>query len=282
MIVQKVLNNSLVLSVDDDNREVIVMGKGIGFNSKPGDEIAPEKIEKLFVTPSFEKRSGYSGYIEGLSAIPDDVIEMAAMIISHANAQLSSKVREQIFFTLADHLTFAIERSRKGIVMQNRLLPEVRRFYPQQFRVAREAVAIIHQQYGIELPQEEAGNIAFHLVNGQSEGDDVAQAMQSVKMLKDIFNLVQYHFKKEIDTESINYSRFMTHMQFFLQRLQEGEMSTARDSFLLAQVIKEYPDAYRCALLIRDYVKLRLDITLGGNELLWLTVHLVRISGLDA
>ncbi|MGM3159726.1 BglG family transcription antiterminator LicT [Dickeya undicola] len=279
MIVQKVLNNSLVLSVDDDNREVIVMGKGIGFNSRPGDEIAQEKIEKLFVTQTFEKRSGY---IEGLSAIPDEVIEMAAMIISRANLQLSSKVREQIFFTLADHLTFAIERSRKGIVIQNRLLPEVRRFYPQQFRVASEAVAIIRQQYGIELPEEESGNIAFHLVNGQSEGDDVAQAMQSVKMLKDIFNLVQYHFKKEIDTESINYSRFMTHMQFFLQRLQEGEISTARDSFLLDQVIKEYPGAYRCALLIRDYVKVRLDITLGGNELLWLTVHLVRISGLDA
>ena len=30
MIVQKVLNNSLVLSTDDDSREVIVMGKGIG------------------------------------------------------------------------------------------------------------------------------------------------------------------------------------------------------------------------------------------------------------
>ncbi|MDU7870694.1 MAG: CAT RNA binding domain-containing protein, partial [Pantoea sp.] len=28
MIVQKVLNNSLVLSMDDDSREVIVMGKG--------------------------------------------------------------------------------------------------------------------------------------------------------------------------------------------------------------------------------------------------------------
>ena len=26
------------------------MGKGIGFISRPGDEIAPEKIEKLFVT----------------------------------------------------------------------------------------------------------------------------------------------------------------------------------------------------------------------------------------
>jgi beta-glucoside operon transcriptional antiterminator len=223
MIVQKVLNNSLVLSMDDDNREVIVMGKGIGFNSRPGDEIAPEKIEKLFVTQTLGARSGY---LEALSAIPDEVIEMAAMIISRANLQLAGKVREQIFFTLADHLTFAIERSRKGIAIQNRLLPEVRRFYPQQFRVASEAVTIIRQQYGIELPEEEAGNIAFHLVNGQSEGDDVAQTMQSVKMLKDIFNLVQYHFKQQIDTESINYSRFLVHMQFFLQRLQEGSWTT--------------------------------------------------------
>lgn len=79
MIVQKVLNNSLVLSMDDDNREVIVMGKGIGFNSRPGDAIAPEKIEKLFVTQALGARSGY---LEALSAIPDEVIEMAAMIIS--------------------------------------------------------------------------------------------------------------------------------------------------------------------------------------------------------
>ena len=88
MIVQKVLNNSLVLSMDDDSREVIVMGKGIGFNSRPGDEIAPEKIEKLFVTQALGARSGY---LEALSAIPDEVIEMAAMIISRANMQLASK-----------------------------------------------------------------------------------------------------------------------------------------------------------------------------------------------
>jgi beta-glucoside operon transcriptional antiterminator len=71
-------------------------------------------------------------------------------------------------------------------------------------------------------------------------------------------------------------------MQFFLQRLQEGELDSARDSFLLVQVIKEYPHAYRCALLIREYVKAQLGITLCGNELLWLTVHLVRITGLEA
>jgi beta-glucoside operon transcriptional antiterminator len=60
MIVQKVLNNSLVLSMDDDDREVIVMGKGIGFNSRPGDEIDPEKIEKLFVTQALARAAAIS------------------------------------------------------------------------------------------------------------------------------------------------------------------------------------------------------------------------------
>ncbi len=46
MKVIKVLNNSLVLSTDSDNREVIVMGKGIGFNSKVGDVLAAASIEK--------------------------------------------------------------------------------------------------------------------------------------------------------------------------------------------------------------------------------------------
>lgn len=49
MKVIKVLNNSLVLTADDDNREVIAMGKGIGFNSKTGDEINPAAIEKVYV-----------------------------------------------------------------------------------------------------------------------------------------------------------------------------------------------------------------------------------------
>lgn len=278
MIVEKVLNNSLVLSTDDDNREVIVMGKGIGFSSRPGDEIASDTIEKLFVVQEQKNRKGY---LEALSSIPDEVIEMAAMIIEQANTQLTNKVRELIFFTLADHLAFAIERYHKGIAIQNRLLSEVRRFYPQQYRVASQAVAAINRQYGLSLPEEETANIAFHLVNGQTQGDDVAQTIQSVKMLKDIFNLVQYHFKQEIDTESVNYSRFLIHMQFFLQRLQEGELDKSRDSFLLAQIIKEYPHVYRGSLLIRDYVKAQLDLVLGGNELLWLTVHLVRITGAD-
>lgn len=40
--VDKILNNSLVLSKNSDNNEVILMGKGIGFNAKVGDLLDAE------------------------------------------------------------------------------------------------------------------------------------------------------------------------------------------------------------------------------------------------
>ena len=48
MIIQKVINNNVVSTFDTNNREVILMGKGIGFRKKAGDELDKNKIEKIF------------------------------------------------------------------------------------------------------------------------------------------------------------------------------------------------------------------------------------------
>lgn len=48
MIINKVTNNNIV-SVIENNTEKIVMGRGLGFNKKPGDSISEDKIEKIFV-----------------------------------------------------------------------------------------------------------------------------------------------------------------------------------------------------------------------------------------
>ena len=48
MIIQKVINNNVVSTFDMNNHEVILMGKGIGFRKKAGDELDKTKIEKIF------------------------------------------------------------------------------------------------------------------------------------------------------------------------------------------------------------------------------------------
>ena len=59
MKIIKVLNNSLVLAAGQNEEEIIVMGKGIGFNGKVGEQLQEDKIEKVFVVKNEEKAKEY-------------------------------------------------------------------------------------------------------------------------------------------------------------------------------------------------------------------------------
>lgn len=259
MDVIKVLSNSLILSVDASNNEVIVMGKGIGFNSKIGDVIDPEKIEKIYAMQNMRASKEYVCLIENT---PEEYISPVQSIMNHANLSLKGKLSEQLFFTLTDHVTFAIKRFQKGISIQNRLLYKVKRFYPHAFAIA-----------------QQAGNIAFHLVNRQTNIQSMESTLLSVKMLKDTFNIIKYHFNVVIDQDSLNYQRFLTHMQFFIQRMIESSQIETKDDFIFEQVIREYLGEYRCSVLIWDYIKNLLSITISNDEMLYLIICLVRIVG---
>ncbi|BCQ35638.1 transcription antiterminator LicT [Erwinia rhapontici] len=274
MTVAKVLNNSLVLSSTADHDEVIVMGKGIGFNSKVGDTLDESQIEKIFIVQGSQTRRDYLRVIENA---PESLLPLVQELLDRASAQLNSRLSEQLFFTLVDHISFAVERFTKGIAIQNRLLFEVKRFYPREFAVAQQAVRQLNQQLNIDLPEEEAGNIAFHLVNGQTDVQNMETTLLSVKMLKDIFNIIKYHFRVEINRDSLNYQRFLTHLQFFIQRMVEGRQIANKDDFIFTQVKTEYPDHYRASQLIGEYVFNLLQVSLTNDELLYLIIHLVRI-----
>ncbi len=274
MTVVKVLNNSLVLASTPGHEDVIVMGKGLGFSSRPGDELDPQKIEKIYAVQNSQAARDYLRVIENS---PEYLPPLVQSLIDQANVGLNGRLSEQLFFTLMDHLSFAIERFHKGIAIQNRLLFEVKRFYPREFALAQQAVNTLNQRLAISLPEEEAGNIAFHLVNGQTEVLNMESTLLSVKMLKDIFNIIKYHFRVEIDRDSLNYQRFLTHLQFFIQRMIERRQIATKDDFIFEQVRGEYPDHYRASQLIGEYVLNLLQVTLTTDELLYLMIHLVRV-----
>ncbi len=274
MTVVKVLNNSLVLASTPGHEDVIAMGKGLGFSSRPGDELDPQKIEKIYAVQNSQAARDYLRVIENS---PEYLPPLVQSLIDQANVGLNGRLSEQLFFTLMDHLSFAIERFHKGIAIQNRLLFEVKRFYPREFALAQQAVNTLNQRLAISLPEEEAGNIAFHLVNGQTEVLNMESTLLSVKMLKDIFNIIKYHFRVEIDRDSLNYQRFLTHLQFFIQRMIERRQIATKDDFIFEQVRGEYPEHYRASQLIGEYVLNLLQVTLTTDELLYLMIHLVRV-----
>lgn len=274
MKIIKVLNNSLVLASDQNGEEIIVMGKGIGFNGKVGEELQENKIEKVFVVKNEETAKEYVALMEESSK---ECLEIVQTIFQKAERNLGIEFNEQLFMMMVDHISFAVRRCNEGIIIQNRLLNQVKKFYPKEFELGKEAVKLINENLDTHLPEEEAGNIAFHLVNAKSDEKSMENTLLTVKLMKDILAIIQYHFGMNIDEESLSYSRFITHLQFFIQRLLEGSMMGVKDDFILQQVIIKYPREYECALLIKEYVKRQMDKIIESDELLYLTIHITRI-----
>lgn len=48
MIVDRVINNNIVSTIDDEGAELILMGRGLGFGAKSGNDIDESKVEKIF------------------------------------------------------------------------------------------------------------------------------------------------------------------------------------------------------------------------------------------
>ncbi len=113
MKVLKVINNNVISSMDESNKEVVVMGKGIGFQKKTGDQIEQEKIEKIFHL-SAENRTQFEMLVADM---PYDHMYLAKEIIQYASQSLKTKLNKNIYITLTDHLNFAIERKKQGSVM---------------------------------------------------------------------------------------------------------------------------------------------------------------------
>ncbi|MDN8587706.1 PRD domain-containing protein [Paenibacillus sp. 11B] len=275
MEVVKILNSSVVLARrGEDDKEIIVMGKGIGFKSKPGDIVSDDEIEKVYV---LENETISSDLTALMKETPKEYLILADEIISYAKHTLSRHLSDHLYVSLTDHLYMATKRFRDNMTIQNRMLWEVKKFYPQEFSIGMHGLSLIHNQIGLSLPEEEAANIAFHLVNAQQNDDNMNQVMLMTNTVKDVLNIIKIHYQVELDTHSINYSRFLTHLQFFIQRLFEHKTLNTQDHELFDQIASKYPQEEECVLLIKEYIEARFEHTISSEEMMYLIIHINRV-----
>ncbi|MDO3409445.1 PRD domain-containing protein [Saccharibacillus sp. CPCC 101409] len=275
MRIIKKLNNSVVIATDDEGRETVVMGKGIGCNYEMGSVLSQGDVERVFVLKD-EKTS--SDVIRLSRDIPDVYFDVSSRVIRCAKRTLKAELNEHIYVALTDHIYFAVQRHKQNVVVQNRLLWEVKKFYPEEFKIGKYALNVLLEELNIVFPEEEAGNIAFHLVNAQQSSDDnMALSTRITGVIKDILNIVSYQFGIALDHESLNYSRFVTHLQYFAQRLIENMEVERDEGFLYDQVRSTYVKEFECAGRIRKYIEKNFDRTISNSELIYLTIHIHRV-----
>ena len=274
MLVEKVLNNNVVVSIDPKSKkEVILMGNGIAFNKKPGQLIDTKKIEKTFIVDDENLGNKIKKLI---NQIPEGIFELTDEIITSAIVELNTELDKQIYVSLADHIAFAVKRFRNGIIIKNELLNEIRRVHRAEFKVALRAVDHINQKLDVELPEDEAGFIALHFVNAGYR-ETTMKSVASTKIIKDVLNIIKYHFKIELDEDDLNYDRLLTHLKYFAKRIVNDNQNISNDSSFVKMISATYPEAYGCSVKIGEYISQNNNYIVNDEELVYLTMHIQRV-----
>lgn len=107
MKIAKIINNNVVSTCDEEGREIIVMGRGVGFKAKEGSTIDEEKVEKIF---RLESQNTMDKFKELLVSLPMEHVQISAEIISYAKEVLNRPINPNVYITLTDHINFALER----------------------------------------------------------------------------------------------------------------------------------------------------------------------------
>ncbi|MDU5110498.1 MAG: PRD domain-containing protein [Clostridium sp.] len=272
--IEKILNNNVVTSINDNNEEIIVMGRGIAFRKKVKDIIVEKNIEKIFTlsNPNMNNK-----FIELISSIPLEYTVISEEIIRYAKEKTGKKFNESIYISLTDHIYNAIDRHKQGIRVTNGLSWETKRLYSEEYEVGIEALEIIKKEFDITLSEDEAAFIALHFVNANLN-EEMPILMEITKLIQEILNIVKYNFNIEFDLESLSYYRFITHLKFFAQRLFNNKINEKDEENDLFYIIKEkYNESYKCVMKIQKFILERYKYDLSKEEMLYLIIHIQKL-----
>lgn len=269
----KSLNNNLVLAQDEQRKEYVLFGTGIGFKKKKGDLIEESLITKIFHGEDYQNISAL------VDSISPDVLSVTENIVDEGEKYLGKKLNTSLLISLADHIQSAINRQNEGIeIVGSSLQWEIPFLYIKESKIGKKALEVIATKLGVDLPEMEAAFIALHFVNAQDGIQSMDETMLITEITKSMVKTIQSLFDVVLNKESMNYSRFVTHIRYFMNRqIRQEEMIANPDDKLYLIIQEQYPKSYACGLMIREMLKKEYQLVINDDEMIYLIIHIQRV-----
>ncbi len=271
--VQKVLNNNVLIAKHESYGEVVLIGKGIGFNRKKGDPIQNDIAEKMFVLKGEKEQEQYKNLLPLLN---DDMSNVIISAIELIRERTNSFLNEHIHIALTDHILFAINRLMRGMEVRNPFLVETRTLYPFEYEIAREVVSMINEMTEVYLPEGEVGFIALH-IHSAMMNKDLSEVNQHSQLIGRLTNMIEQQLNVDINKESVDYMRLIRHIRYTIERVLRGERVEEPEK--IAKLLKEeYPLCYNLSWKLIKMMQQTLQKPVYDAEAVYLTMHLQRIQ----
>jgi beta-glucoside operon transcriptional antiterminator len=267
----KKINNNVAVCEDGMGNELIAFGKGIGFPTMPYEINDLKKIDRTFYNIS-------NNFLGLMNEISEEIVEFSAEMVNIINGKENS-YNQNVLLTLADHISFALERKRKGIKIQMPLAYEVKQRYPKEMEYGRYILKELNRRFNENLNQEEAVGLALNLVNARLENMAYKDKVENCEeqTIEDITQIIEHKLDFTVDRESFNYNRFITHLQYLLKRINGNQYIESDNQSMYDVIANEYRKMAECVEIINEYLVKKFNCSLTDEEKLYLIMHVNRV-----
>ncbi|MFD1777691.1 glucose PTS transporter transcription antiterminator GlcT [Fredinandcohnia salidurans] len=271
--ISKVLNNNVVIAGHSDYGEVVLIGKGIGFNRKQKEVLETASVEKLFV---LKNEKIQTNYIKLLPYLEDDLQKVIISAIELIKSRADASLNEHIHVALTDHLMYTVARVSQGLEIRNPFLIETKTMYPREYDIAKEVMKLFREECNIHLPEGEAGFIALH-IHSAITNKELSEVNQHSQLMTKLVQLVEEQLKMVIDKQSIDYMRLVRHLRFVIERVKVGEKVEEPEK-ITALLKEEYPLCYNLSWKLIKVIQQALKKPVFDAEAVYITMHLQRLQ----
>jgi len=280
MYIKQTYNNNIVLVTLENGQEAIIIGTGIGFSKQPGEAIDRNKIKKIYY-PQSNATKNLNDHVLA-RALPASLLFVEAAL-EQVEQELQMTVSSSLFISLLEHMNnIAIEGSY--LEAEHPLRWIVKRVYPEIYEVAKKIYEKSCQQFEQKIPRSEIVAISLHIINGVQK-TSMPETFETTKLLNEILRILEYSGVFKLEKQSIDYSRFMTHLEFLFNRLRSENKYVGGRYEVINEIAYDmmFTNIQESAKIKEVLEKLLAIIqnkygAVSESEKLFLLVHLVKLS----
>ncbi len=276
MNIKKIINNNIVSSADSDGRELIVMGKGIGFGKKAGQEIDSAMVEKIF---RMDDEDSLEQFKKLLANLPLEYVQLSNDIISYAKTSIGIKLNQNVYLTLIDHISFTIDRFKKGTSFSNALLEEIKLFYPKEYLVGKYALRLIKEKTDLQMSDDEAASIALHLVNAEYNSN-LSDTFHMTEMIREMVEHIEEKFP-QFRANSMHKDWLVSNLKYMAHRLMKFPAAPQNTDEEFFSVVRRYcGEEYELVDEMNDFLKKEYGCSMTEEEKIYLAISIRRTRGI--
>lgn len=276
----KKVNNNMALAKDDQGADWIVVGKGLGFGFKKGDLIRDDQIRRKF--QAVDNAKTHQNPEKILSMINPKILMVITDISSEVERMLGFKLSNYNYLALADHINFAIKRATDPEFADEnqKSVSSLKDIYPREYHAATITLQELNKKLNLKLPKNEVDYLTFHYVNAATSNTYLSETVEMTKLIRKITRVITYAMQINIDTSSINYTRFITHIRYFIARQKDKNSRRLEppDKVLIKTIANQYPECFSTAAKVAQVLEKSEGWHVNDEEIMYLTLHIWRLT----